>query len=113
MVIWCIILLVNTINTVIQAVRHTTQWCCDWHPDSAFHICQFFKRRFLYQDLSTLNVYYGDVDEKDCKQVLPPPKAKQKHAGKLCTTADCQELVCRILNCCLHPARGIATLFRE
>ncbi len=66
------------LTTPEQALLHTTPFCCDRHPSTGFHIRQFFKGRFLYQDSSSLDIYYGDVDENDRTQVLAPPKAKRK-----------------------------------
>jgi len=59
------------------------EWCCSGHPGSGFHIRKYFRGRFLYQDSTTLKLFYGDVDESDREEILPPAKKKRPSKKKV------------------------------
>ncbi|KAF8957732.1 hypothetical protein BDZ97DRAFT_1924345 [Flammula alnicola] len=80
----------------LTARTFTTEWCCDRHPGSGFHIRRYFKGRFLYQD-GTLSLLYGDIDEIDRKEILPPRKGKRPAGKKVRATKDRMELKSRLL----------------
>ena len=80
-------------------MRYTALWCCDRHPGSGFHIRQFFKGRFLYQDSKTSDLYYGDIDESDRINISVPRKGpgKRKQQPKYRPVIERQSLVSRLV----------------
>lgn len=67
--------------------------CCDRHPDTSFHIQNYFAGRFLYDVNSSL--FYGDVDDPARQQIVTPAK-KRKAGPKTRATKDRAELVKRL-----------------
>ncbi|KAI9436004.1 hypothetical protein H4582DRAFT_2079138 [Lactarius indigo] len=80
-----------------DALHFTTKWCCDRHPGSEFRLCTFFKGRLLYQDQDTSGLYYGDVNESDREEILPPLQKKQKAGVKVRATNERAPLADRLI----------------
>jgi hypothetical protein len=87
-------------NVFIQtfSAQTFTKWCCDRHPGSGFHIRRHFQGRFLYQDNTTLKLFYGDVDEPDREEILLPAKEKRRSKKKVRPGKEREILKLRLLS---------------
>lgn len=79
-----------------QAFHFTAGWCCNRHPGTDFQWHHFFKGRLLYQDPESSALYYGDVDDLERLEILPPLRNKRKGGTKVRRAKERKELSARL-----------------
>ncbi|KAI9442063.1 P-loop containing nucleoside triphosphate hydrolase protein [Lactarius psammicola] len=86
-------------DTSIDALQFTAGWCCNRHPGSSFNWQHFFKGRLLYQDPKSSRLYYGDTNDPEREEILPPQRKKWKGSAnlKVCAANERGPLVARLL----------------